>query len=140
MRASPTIGFDLVLLEQELDALGQFADHLRPSAPSSAARSSSAVASMPSFGELLRAPRRSSSQACSSALDGMQPTFRQVPPKRAALVDAGALQAQLARADGGVVAAGAAADDDDVEIVSHAVLPKSLLHVVHLKRRSAPPP
>ena len=54
------------------------------------------------------------SEACSRALDGMQPTFRQVPPQGRALLDAGDLQAELAGADGGVVAAGAAADDDDV--------------------------
>ena len=50
----------------------------------------------------------------SSALDGMQPTFRQVPPSVAALLDAGRLQAELGRADRGDVPAGAAADDDDV--------------------------
>ena len=50
----------------------------------------------------------------SSALEGMQPTLRQVPPWVGALLDAGDLQAELGRADGADVAAGAGADDDEI--------------------------
>jgi len=45
----------------------------------------------------------------------------------ATLVDASGGQAQLARPDGGVVAAGAAADHDHVEIVSHGPVPERLI-------------
>ena len=50
----------------------------------------------------------------------MQPTLRQVPPKRAALVDASGLQAKLAQPDCGIVAAGSAAKDNCIELVGHA--------------------
>ena len=56
----------------------------------------------------------------SSALDGMQPTFRQVPPRVGALLDAGHLHAELGGADRRHVAARAGADHDEVEgIVCH---------------------
>ena len=64
----------------------------------------------------------------SSALDGMQPTRRQVPPRAglpslpSAGVDAGGLQAQLRGADRGVIAGRAGADDDDVEFVAHGIV------------------
>ena len=70
-----------------------------------------------------------SSDAWSSALDGMQPTLRQVPPKRLAAFGAGGLEPELRGADRGDVAAGAGADHQDVEIViSHsiAVLKRSI--------------
>ena len=62
-----------------------------------------------------------SSDDCSSALDGMQPIFRQVPPRVARFSTQADLQAELRRADGADIAAGAGADDDDVED-RHSVL------------------
>ncbi len=56
------------------------------------------------------------SEACSSALDGMQPTLRQVPPSVSRLLDAGDRQPELGGADGGDVAARAGADDDHVVV------------------------
>ncbi len=53
--------------------------------------------------------------ACSSsALVGMQPQFRQVPPSTGARSTTAVRQAELGGADGGDVAAGAGADDDHV--------------------------
>ena len=49
----------------------------------------------------------------------MQPTFRQVPPSVARLLDAGDLHAELGGADRRDVAAGAGADDDEVETIGH---------------------
>jgi hypothetical protein len=70
---------DLVLLEQELDALGVLADdvvlvgqHLFPVDPG-------LLPFRPILAKLCSASC-SWWEACSSALDGMQPTFRQVPP------------------------------------------------------------
>ena len=53
--------------------------------------------------------------ACSSsALVGMQPQLRQVPPSTGCAFDDGCFQAELSGADGRDVAARAGADDDDV--------------------------
>ncbi len=59
------------------------------------------------------------SDDCSSALDGMQPILRQVPPSVARFSTQATLHAELRRADGADIAARAGADDDDVETVAH---------------------
>ena len=58
-------------------------------------------------------------EACRSALEGMQPTFRQVPPWAARFSMTAVFMPKLCRADGADIAAGAGTDDD--EIVGHAV-------------------
>ena len=58
-----------------------------------------------------------SSEACSSAFDGMQPTLRQVPPKVALFSTTAVFRPKLRRANGADIAAGAGADDD--EVVGH---------------------
>ncbi len=63
-----------------------------------------------------------SAWACSSsALVGMQPQFRQVPPEGRRAFDDGGREPELRGADGGDVAAGAGADHDDVVFVRHSV-------------------
>ena len=52
--------------------------------------------------------------ACSSALDGMQPTCRQVPPGRLAGVDERDLHALVGGEERRGVAAGTAAEDDQL--------------------------
>ena len=61
------------------------------------------------------------SEAWSSALDGMQPMLRQVPPKVASLLDHRRLQAELRRLDGADIAARSRSDDNDV--ISHDTVP-----------------
>ena len=54
------------------------------------------------------------SEEKSSALEGMQPILRQVPPRRLALLDAGGLQPELGRADRRDIAARSAADHHQI--------------------------
>ncbi len=57
----------------------------------------------------------------SSALLGMQPQFRQMPPARSRSTHGG-LHAELRGADGGHVPARAGADDDQIVLVGHVVV------------------
>ena len=54
--------------------------------------------------------------ACSSALEGMQPTLRQTPPSALVALDQRGLQPQVGRAERGRVAAGAGAEHHDLEV------------------------
>ena len=79
MRASPTMASDFVLLEQEFDALGEFAHHL-VLLRHHGGQIEFDLGLDAELGEIGCASWKRS-LACSSALEGMQPTFRQVPPK-----------------------------------------------------------
>ena len=50
--------------------------------------------------------------ACSSAFEGMQPTFRHTPPRRECALDQRHAQAEVGGAEGGGVPAGATAEHD----------------------------
>ena len=118
MRPVPRSDVDLVLLEQEVDALDVAVDRLvleRHHLRQVELRLRHADAHLRE--SRARLPR-TASEACSSAFDGMQPIFRQVPPSVGALLDHGHLHAELRRADGADIAAGAGADDDEI-VVSH---------------------
>ena len=66
--------------------------------PCMVSRSSSTLPGFtPHFASVPCAASSNSSDAWSNALDGMQPTLRQVPPKRLAALGAGGLEAQAAR-------------------------------------------
>ena len=114
MRAMPEERVDLVLLEQEADAVDVGVDrvvlvlHHRGEIELRLADTTmpSGAKSWPASSNI--------SEACSSALEGMQPMLRQVPPMRLALLDDGDLHAELRGADGAHIAAGAGADDDKV--------------------------
>ena len=73
--------FDLVLLEQELDAAGQPLDRLEPCAVHRGrGRARRPDVFTPHLASAPECASSYSSDAWSSALDGMQPTLRQVPP------------------------------------------------------------
>ena len=59
-----------------------------------------------------------SAPAAMSALDGMQPTLRQVPPS-ASFSDDSDLLAELREANGTDVASRSGTDDDDVALFAH---------------------
>ena len=59
--------------------------------------------------------------ACSSALDGMQPTFRQTPPSALVALDQRRLQPEVGGAEGGGVAARARAEDHHLGVDARAV-------------------
>ena len=144
MRASPTMASDLFFLSRNSTPLVSSPTTLVLCAIMPG-RSSSTDVLMPSLGRWFFA---SSNRwlVCSSALDGMQPILRQVPPKVPRLSMQARCHAQLARADRGVVAAGAAADDDDVELISHGQMSSSkalrvfevFLHAHQERHRFAP--
>ena len=71
---------DLVLLEQELDALGVAGRRRRPCRPASWPNRRWALAPIRPIFSKFSWVSCSMWVACSSALEGMQPTFRQVPP------------------------------------------------------------
>ena len=123
---------DLVLLEQELDALGQgghrvglLLHHLHEVQLGLHLDAEGGEFAAGGFVEFRGVQQR---------LGGHTADIEAGAAERRALLHHGDLQAQLARADAGVVAAGAAADDDDV-VLSHcsSVLSKTA-------RREAPPP
>ncbi len=71
---------------------------------------------------LRRAQRREGAAAWMSALEGMQPRIRQVPPQPVGF-DQHGVEAQLAGADRGHVAARAAADDQDLGYERRSLMP-----------------
>ena len=89
-----------------------------PSTPSSlcaiiAGRSSFGVGRRcPSCAKAVAVPRRTAREAWSSALEGMQPMFRQVPPKRRRASRPPRPSGRAARRGWRDIAAGAGADDD----------------------------
>ena len=78
--ADAVISVDLVLLEQELDALDVAVNTLAACTSSSPADRVRACDLMPIAAKPWPASSKSS-DACSSAFEGMQPTLRHVPPK-----------------------------------------------------------
>ncbi len=81
MRAGAAEAVDLVLLEQEGDAVDVGVDALPSLCVIIAARSGFGLpTSMPSLRKVWPASSNIS-EACSSAFEGMQPTLRQVPPR-----------------------------------------------------------
>ena len=74
---------------------------------------------------LSRSEQSCSACACSSsALVGMHPQSRQVPPSAFCFSTTATVQAELRGADGGDVSAGSGADHDDVVFVGHVRLVK----------------
>ena len=113
---------DLVLLEQELDALGQAADdpvlpllHLRH-----VDRDRGLADGNPPFLRVLDDLQRV--RVLEQGLGGNAPPQQAGAAERLLLLDDGDLQAELRGADGGHVPAGARADDDDVIFVWHSVI------------------
>ena len=105
---------DLVLLEQELDALGEPGDDLvlaRVHLAMSMAGAPSGIVTPHSFAFCTTF----SACACSSsALVGMQPQIRQVPPSAFCFSTTATFLPELRGADRGHVAAGAGADHHDI--------------------------
>ena len=119
-RPVPRTTSHLALLGQAGEAAGQ----ARPPRPSVAAAQRVEVDLRLAEGDAeLARPRAASAStraACSSALEGMQPTLRQTPPSREWRSTRITLQAEVGRAEGGRVAAGPPAEDDEVGAVALA--------------------
>ena len=120
---------DRVLLEQELDALGDAGDDrvlARVNARHVDRRRRRETGSMTPHSPACSTTF--SAWACSSrALVGMQPQLRHVPPSAGVTFDHGHAETELRRTNGRDVAAGAGADDDDIE---------SVRHVGHIRKRT----
>ena len=108
---------DLVLLEQEADAAAELLRHAAAALDHGGGVEAGVVGGE---AEARRrgASARSTSAERSSALVGMQPQFRQMPPRCSRSTSA-TFMLELRRADGRHVAAGTAADDDQVEALGH---------------------
>ena len=105
----------LVLLHQELDAFGVLGDDLVLALDDLGIIEARVVAEDACSSACWKSCQTSA--VCSSALVGMHPTCRHVPPSFGSFSTSGGLQTVLAGANGGRVSARSAADDD--EIVGH---------------------
>ena len=120
-RPRPCSRLDLVLLEQRLDALGVLAHHL----PLVLLRLAMSSLGSPHGDAEARAPWRASSSRSavwSSALVGMQPRCRQVPPSEGSFSTTVTVRPSWRGADAGDVAAGSAADDDEIARFGHGAI------------------
>ena len=106
---------DLALLGEARQAAGQLLDHaVLPAAQlvdvDRRLGEADAVAAMSLVSSITLA-------ACSSALDGMQPTLRQTPPRRRPALDQHHLLAEVGGAERGGVAAGTGAEHQHLGVV-----------------------
>ena len=95
---------DLALLGEHRESAGQLADDLR-SSRRAASRRSICGAPKATPRSAISSASSMTLAACSSALEGMQPTFRHTPPSVAPALDQRHLEAEVGGAEGGGVAA-----------------------------------